>query len=163
MIRHKQEEIVLFVQHKQLKRLNVAVEKIAHLHAATGSVQLAFSGFPPQLCQAYLLQVVGGAKILVVVAFYLTESQSSIFFVPKYGEVPSSDVENVYEEGYSFVESMGFVLNETDFHLLPADKKKTYWQALPICQAPQNNGSDMSKGRTDSREIQQARRKNYKG
>lgn len=127
----------MFVQHKQLKSLNVAAEKIGHLHASSSSVQLAFAGFPPQLCSAYLLQINGARKVLVVVAFYLTESLNSIFFVPKFGEVESADAEKVYEEGHSFVESMGFILTETDYHLLPANKKKPYWEVLPICQLPE--------------------------
>ena len=126
----------MFVQHKQLKSLNVAAEKIAHLHASSGSVQLAFAGFPPQLCSAYLLQVSGAKKVLIVVAFYLMESQRSIFFVPKFGEVEKIDAEKIYEEGHSFVESMGFILTETDYHLLSADRKKPYWDVLPICQVP---------------------------
>lgn len=127
----------MFVQHKKLKYLNIAAEKIVHLHAASSSVQLAFAGFPPQLCKAYLLQIAGGKKFLVVVAFYLMDSQRSIFFVPKHGEVSASDSEQVYEEGYSFVESMGFVLTETDYHLLALNKKQSYWAALPICQRPE--------------------------
>ena len=126
----------MFIQHKQLKSLNVPAEKVAHLHATSSRVQLAFAGYSPQLCQAYLLQILGGNKILIVVAFYLTESQCSIFFVPKFGELPVEDAETVYEEGYSFVESMGFVLNETDYHLLSTQKKQSYWTALPICKSP---------------------------
>jgi hypothetical protein len=129
-------EATLFVQHKQLKSLNVAAEKIAHLHASSSCVQLAFAGFPPQLCSAYLLQVSGASKTLIVVAFYLMESQRSIFFVPKFGEVEKVDAEKIYEEGHSFVESMGFILTETDYHLLSAERKKPYWDVLPICQAP---------------------------
>lgn len=126
----------MFIQHQQLKSLNVPAEKVAHLHSAASSVQLAFAGYPPQLCRAYLLQVSGGNKVLIVVAFYLTESQCSIFFVPKFGELPIEDAEEVYEEGYSFVESMGFILTETDYHLLSEQKKQSYWTALPICQPP---------------------------
>ncbi len=127
----------MFIQHKQLKSLNVPAAKVVHLHVASSRVQLAFAGYPPQLCQAYLLQISGGNKVLIVVAFYLAESQCSIFFVPKFGELPSEDAEAMYEEGYTFVESMGFVLNETDFHLLSEQKKQSYWAALPICRPPQ--------------------------
>lgn len=127
----------MFVQHKKLTYLNVGAEKIAHLHAASSSVQLAFADFSPQQCRAYLLQIAGGDKVLVVVAFYLVDSQRSIFFVPKYGEVEQADAEQIYEEGFSFVESMGFVLTETDFHLLSLSRKQSYWSALPICQRPQ--------------------------
>ncbi|WP_321371918.1 hypothetical protein [uncultured Desulfuromusa sp.] len=134
----------MFIQHKQLKNLNVPAEKVTHLHVASGSVQLAFAGYPPQLCQAYLLQISGGSKVLIVVAFYLEESQSSIFFVPKFGELPVEDAEAVYEEGYSFIESMGFVLNESDFHLLSDQKKRSYWSALPISQLPKNKAVNRS-------------------
>ncbi len=122
----------MFVQHKQLTHLNVAAEKVTHLHVASSSVQLAFAEVRPQLCRAYLVRISGGEKTLVVVAFYLLESRSSIFFVPKVGEVSAADAEKVYEEGYSFIESMGFVLTETDFHLLSAAKKDVYWRNLPI-------------------------------
>jgi len=124
----------MFIQHKQLKSLNVPAEKVSRLHYASSSVQLAFAGYPPQLCQAYLLQINGRDKVLVVVAFYLEESRCSIFFVPKFGELPEEDAEPVYEEGYGFVESMGFVLTETDYHLMSAEKKLGYWTQLPICQ-----------------------------
>ena len=55
----------MFIQHKQLKSLNVPAEKVSHLHSASSRVQLAFSGYPPQLCQAYLLQITGGDKVLL--------------------------------------------------------------------------------------------------
>lgn len=134
----------MFIQHKQLKSLNVSAEKVGHLHAASSSVQLAFAGYPPQLCRAYLLNVVGGEKVLVVVAFYLAESQCSIFFVPKFGELPVAESEQAYEEGYSFVESMGFILNETDYHLLSELQKQAYWTALPISKLPKTNGPEKS-------------------
>ena len=126
----------MFIQHKQLQSLNVPAVKVTHLHSASSSVQLAFAGFPPQLCRAYLLQISGGNKVLIVVAFYLAESQCSVFFVPKFGELPIEDAEAAYEEGYSFVESMGFILTETDYHLLSEPKKQIYWTALPICRPP---------------------------
>ncbi|MDX2480151.1 MAG: hypothetical protein QNK24_07430 [Desulfuromusa sp.] len=134
----------MFIQHKQLNSLNVPAGKIAHLHSASSRVQLAFAGYPPQLCQAYLLQISGANKVLIVVAFYLAESQCSIFFVPKFGELPAADAEAVYEEGYSFVESMGFVLTETDYHLLSEQKKQSYWTALPICRPPMKKADKQS-------------------
>jgi hypothetical protein len=131
----------LFIQHKQLQNLNLSPEKIVRLHVASSNVQLAFTGFSPQLCSAYLLQIKGGDKVLVVVAFYLIESRRSIVFLPKYGEVASSDAEQVYEDGFNFIESMGFVLTETDYHLFPADKKASYWTSLPICRSPESKSA----------------------
>ena len=134
----------MFIQHKHLQNLNIPAEKVTHLHAASSSVQLAFAGYPPQMCRSYLLQITGGNKILVVVAFYLAESQSSIFFVPKFGELSEEEAEDVYEEGYNFIESMGFVLTETDYHLLSEEKQHSYWSALPICQPPRKKSVESS-------------------
>ena len=132
----------MFVQHAQLKHLAVGAEKVGHLHAASSSVQLAFSGYPPQLCRAYLVRISGASKELVVVAFHLLENEASIFFVPRCGEVTADKVERVYEEGYSFIESMGFILTETDFHRLSLEDKRQYLKKLPICQAPQLKSSE---------------------
>lgn len=126
----------MFVQHKQLHYLQVGSDRVGHLHISSSPVQLAFVGFPPQLCQAYLARLDGRQKILIVVAYYLTESRETVFFVPRCGEVEFAKADEIYEEGYAFVESMGFVLTETDYHLLAAAKKQAFWQALPICQRP---------------------------
>ncbi len=126
----------MFIQHKQLKNLNIPAEKVARIQYASSSVQLAFAGYPPQLCRAYLVQIEGGDKVLVVVAFYLEESDSSIFFVPRYGELPVADAGPVYEEGAAFIESMGFVLTETDYHLMSLPDRQAYWKNMVICRSP---------------------------
>lgn len=128
----------MFVEHKQLKSLQMPAARITHLHAASGQVQLAFTGYPPQLCQAFLLKAAANSGVLVIVAFYLMDSRCSIFFVPKTGEVTEgAEADAVYEEGYGFIESMGFILTETDFHLLSTQKKQAYWAELPICRPPE--------------------------
>lgn len=152
----------MFVQHKQLKSLNVPAEKVTHLHYASSSVQLAFAGYPPQQCQAYLLQISGGDKVLIVVAFYLASSGCSIFFVPKFGELPIEDSEAVYEEGFGFVESMGFVLTETDYHLLSAEKKKLYWEQLPICKTASDGAGNRVAAVEDDEELKKYRQMSIK-
>ncbi len=126
----------MFIQHKQLTFLAAPATKVTSLQSSPSAIQLAFSGFSPQPCRAYLLQLTGGGKALVMVAFYLLESRRTIFFVPEKGEVPLTQISRIYEDGNEFIESMGFVLTESDFHLLsPADKQK-YWEKLPITQPP---------------------------
>ncbi len=125
----------MFVQHQQLKFLNVPAAKVARLNTSVSTVQLAFSGFPPQLAEAYLVALSGGNKVLILVGFYLTESKMPIFFVPQRGEAPVEEIEQVFEEGFVFAESMGFILSETDYHLLTSEDQQKLWQSLPICRA----------------------------
>ncbi len=124
----------MFVQHKQLKVLNVPATKVARLNTSGCNVQMAFPDYPPQLCAAYLVSLSSGDRVLVVVAFYLSESHQSIFFVPKGGEVAVEEAEATFEQGFVFAETMGFVLNETDYHLLSTADQQKLWTALPICQ-----------------------------
>ena len=124
----------MFVEHKELKVLNLPASRVARLNSSGCNVQMAFPGFPPQMCAAYLVSISSGSKVLILVAFYLSESRQTIFFVPKAGEVPVEVAEKTFEDGFVFAESMGFVLNETDFHLLSTDDQKKLWASLPICQ-----------------------------
>lgn len=130
----------MFIQHKQLKFLSAPATRITHLQSSPSAIQLAFSGYPPQPCRAYLLQLSGSGKALVMVAFYLLESHSTVFFVPDKGEVPLAQANKIYEEGNEFVESMGFILTESDFHLLPPADKQNYWSKIPITQPPEERG-----------------------
>lgn len=125
----------MFIQHKQLKVLNLPASRVARLNSSGCNVQMAFPGYPPQMCAAYLVSLSSNAKVLVLVAFYLSESRHTIFFVPKEGEVAVENAERMFEEGFVFAESMGFVLNETDFHLLSTEGQQKLWASLPICQA----------------------------
>ncbi len=148
----------MFVQHKNLKSLNVSAGKIHHLHEGSSKVQLAFSGYPPQLCNAYLIWVAGVEKSLVVVGFYLNESDRSIFFVPKAGEVPSAQAQRLYDEGFFFIEAMGFVMVETDFHLLDAAAKENYWRQLPVSQGSrkvQGGGTAVASAKPNSAQSQE--------
>jgi hypothetical protein len=126
----------MFIEHKQLKVLNVPSTRVARINSSGGNIQMAFTGYPPQMCSAYLVLLSSGTKVLVVVAFYLSDSDQSIFFVPKNGEVPVEEAEDTFEEGFVFAESMGFVLNETDYHLLSSDDQQKLWASLPISKAP---------------------------
>ncbi len=125
----------MFIQHKPLKMLNVPAAKVARLNTSGCNVQMAFPGHPPQMCAAYLVSLTSGNKVMVVVAFYLSKSDLSIFFVPKSGEVSVEEAEQTFEQGFVFAESMGFVLNETDYHLLSSADQQKLWSALPICRA----------------------------
>lgn len=128
----------MFVQHKQLKVLSVPASKVARVNTSVATVQLALTGFPSQGAEAYLVALSGGNKVLVLVGFYLTESKVAVFFVPQHGEAPVEEIEQIFDEGFIFAESMGFILSETDFHLLSSDDQQKLWQSLPICQSAQS-------------------------
>lgn len=126
----------MFIEHQQLKSLFVSASKVKRLHISAGPVQLAFPGQIPQLCSAYLLRLSEKDKVLVVIAFYLTESHTSVFYVPEQGEVTEAAAKKLFGEGVRFIESMGFLLSDTDYHLFSPKEQQDYWYRLPISQPP---------------------------
>jgi len=92
----------MFVQHRQLKIHNLPAARVTRLNSSGCNVQMAFPGFPPQMCAAYLFSVNSSNKVLVVVGFYLSESRTSVFFIPQKGEVPVEEAERTFEEGFIF-------------------------------------------------------------
>jgi len=147
----------MFIQHKQLKFLSAPASKVTHLQSSPSAIQLAFSGYPPQPCRAYLLQLGGGGKALVIVAFYLLESRRTVFFVPEIGEVPLAQADKVYEEGNDFVESMGFILTQADFHLLSPAEKQNYWGKVPITTPPDEAVAKKENTLLEQEDLQQLR------
>ena len=140
----------MFVQHKQLQVLKVPAAKVARVNTSVASVQLALPGYPSQGAEAYLVALSGGNKVLILVGFYLTESKVSIFFVPQRGEAPVEEIEQIFEEGFVFAESMGFILSETDYHLLSSEDQQKLWQSLPICRKAGATAANLSVTAPDS-------------
>lgn len=145
----------MFIEHQQLKSLFVSASKIKQLYISAGPVQLAFPGQMPQLCSAYLLRLGEKQKVLVVVAFYLTESHTSVFYVPEQGEVSEAAAKKIFNEGIRFIESMGFLLSDTDYHLFSPEEQQDYWYRLPISQPPDIFGRryPLDKKQTDIKRL----------
>lgn len=134
----------MFVQHKPSKGFNVPASRVARLNSSGCNVQMAFPGYPPQMCAAYLVSLSSGPKVMILVIFYLSESRQSIFYVPKCGEVSVEDAEKTFEEAFVFAETMGFVLNETDFHLLSAEDQQKHWNSLPFFHTTAKSAAESS-------------------
>ncbi len=131
----------MFIQHKQLTFLSAPASRVVQIQSSPSAIQLAFSGHPPQPCRAYLLQLGSGGKALVIIAFYLLESHSSVFFVPEKGEVSLAAANDIYDEGIEFVESMGFILTESDFQRLSPAEKQIFWGKMPITHPPETTST----------------------
>lgn len=134
----------MFIERKQLKLYSFPAEKVVRLSSSCGDIQMTFPGFPPQRCGAHLVALNRDNKLLIVAGFYLSETCESIFYVPEDGEVESGDIEDAFDEGVQFVESMGFVLNETDYHLLPEANKKKVWASVSICQTEEQKQAKLT-------------------
>lgn len=126
----------MFVPQKKLTFLNLPSKRVRKLFVSTVDVQIALPDYPSQMATAYLAALLAGKGIQVLLAFYLVESDRSVFFLPQSGEVAPENVDSMLHEGLDFAESMGFVMADADVHQLGPEQLENYWRDLPICKKP---------------------------
>jgi len=124
----------MFVEHNTVNLSTFPADKVVRIHSSCGDIQMTFPGFPPQRCGAHLVALNKDSKLLIVAGFYLSESCETVFFAPDEGAVEFGDLEAAFDDGLQFVESMGFILSETDYHELSETNKQKTWASLSICQ-----------------------------
>jgi len=124
----------MFVLQKQLSVLNVPSSRVAMLYRSGADIQLALPDLPSQLGSAFMVMLKGGGKVQVLVALHMAKSCRNIFYVSDSGEVAAERAERELEEGQVFAESMGFILNDSEFSRIPVSQQEAYWKSLPICQ-----------------------------
>ena len=124
----------MFVLQNQLSVLNVPSSRVAILYRSGVDIQLALPDLPSQMGSAFLVMLKGGGKVQVLVGLFMAKSRCNIFYVSDSGEVPGERSEQELEAGQIFAESMGFILNDTEFGRMTAGQQETYWKSLPICQ-----------------------------
>ena len=123
----------MFVLQKQLTVLNVPSSRVAMLYRSGADIQLALPDLPSQMGSAFMVLLKGGGKVRVLVGLYMVRSRCNIFYVSDSGEVPAEQAERELEAGLVFAESMGFILNDSEFGRMTADQQETYWKGLPLC------------------------------
>lgn len=126
----------MFDMQENLLRLEIPASRIKRLYQAMGLVQLAIPGFPTQGVGAYMVAFSQDQEqgCRVAVALHLKETARLVFYLNEAGDVPADQVEDVLEDGVIFVESMGFLLNDLEFHVLSVEEREKLWNSLPLRQ-----------------------------
>jgi len=122
----------VFLWDKSASILDVSADKVVHLLRSMRAVQLALPGMSVQQATAYLCQYRGGTGIVTVAAFHLEKQQRLAFYFSDPKEVPAAKADSLLDQGMNFVESMGFLLADLDFHLLSASDRDLLWGSLPL-------------------------------
>src|SRR5512133_2634640 len=123
----------MLVWDEEMRSLRIGAARVLRLHRSMQRLDVALPGKPKQKASAYVCAYVGdkgGARVAVVLD--LKETNELAFYLNDDGDAPQSEAGRLLNEGISFVESMGFMSADTDYHLLEADEKVEYWDSLPI-------------------------------
>ncbi|OHB32557.1 MAG: hypothetical protein A2X84_07855 [Desulfuromonadaceae bacterium GWC2_58_13] len=122
----------MFEWDKACERLEVAPERVRRLLRSLGDTQVALPGLPSQKSSAYLCAYEDSRGVQVVVVFHLLVSRRLAVYRHDQGRVAPQNLKAVLDEGMHFAESLGFLLDDQEFHLLDPPAKKDRWNSLPL-------------------------------
>ncbi len=122
----------MFEWDKDTERLSVPPERVRMLFRSLGGIQVALPGLPSQKSLAYLCAFDGVRGVQVVVVFHLLMSRRLAVYRHSQGEVSPQKLKALLAEGMLFAESLGFLLDDLEFHLLDPVAQRTRWDSLPL-------------------------------
>lgn len=122
----------MFQWEKSIKSMDVPVGEVVHLYRSMRDVQMALPGHSAQEVTAYLCQHKTPQGVGTIAAFHLHKSKLLAFYVDSPVVVAADRADSVLDQALIFVESMGFLLNDLDIHLLGDADRELLWSSLPL-------------------------------
>lgn len=122
----------MFQWDRNLIRLAIPAERVLRLYRSLGQIQVALPGLASQQSLAYLCVYSDTQGSRVTVVFHLLESRRLAFYRDDLEAASALSVEAQRAAGMVFAESLGFLLDDLEIHLLDAQGRAQLWEALPL-------------------------------
>ncbi len=122
----------MFQWDKTVNAINVGADKIVHLFRSMRELQLALPGLSAQQASAFICQYHVEGGISTVAIFHLHKNEVLAFYCSDPRVVLEQESDSMLGQGLDFVESMGFLMTDQDFHLLDVADQEKLWASLPI-------------------------------
>ncbi len=122
----------MFKWSESVGAIDVPADKVVHLFRSMRDVQLALPGISAQLSSAYVCQFKKDGGICTAAVFHLHKSNLLAFYLADPPVVPSQKTDSMLDQGLNFIESMGFLMTDQDYHLLDAADQEMLWSSLPL-------------------------------
>lgn len=117
----------------EMRSLDIAPSRVLRLHRSMQRLEVAIPGYLPQKASAFVCAYIGekgGARVAAVL--HLKETDELVFYLNNDGDAPQSEAGRLLNEGITFVESMGFLTADAEYHLVSAEKKEKLWAGVPL-------------------------------
>lgn len=126
----------MFELNQKLNRLDIPAQKVLRIKRSLGNVQLALPGQKSQMATAYVCAFSAGKGVRVAVALHLQDDFKLVYYLNAGGEISSDNAGKTLNQAVEFCETLGFMMNDLDFHKMSGDEKKKFWASLPLLTPP---------------------------
>jgi len=127
----------MFAADPRITHIPAAREQVVSLHASLNKPHIAVPGKQAQEVQAYLVGVGSSAGTLTAFVYlYLSETREPVVYIdPQRLRLSPADYPAVEADAVAFVESMGFMLENLNYHALSPEQQAALLASLPCFQA----------------------------
>ena len=122
----------MFSIDERFRGLPASREQVLVLHQSINSPHLAIPSKPAGPAQAFVLGLRGSGGFAVFIYLFLSEAQDCAIYAPSRRGTSAEDYQRDEAEALAFVESMGFMMDNTNFHVLPVDQQDELLKTLPL-------------------------------
>jgi hypothetical protein len=122
---------VFFID-ERFRGLPAAREQVLVLHQSINSPHLAIPAKPAGPAQAFVLGLRGSGGFAVFIYLFLPEARDCAVYAPARRGVSPEDYQHDEAEALAFVESMGFMMDNTNFQGLPPAQQDELLKTLPL-------------------------------
>ncbi|GEM_PF-6108889 len=113
-----------------IKYISATPDEILELYRSTNESLVQIPGFQGENSEAFLITLNLGGKIEAYLYFFLKESLTGVVY--RYtDQITRTNYIEVRDQGLYFLESMGFIMENTDFRKLPSAEKVNLMNSLP--------------------------------
>jgi hypothetical protein len=153
----------MFTVEPRIRYVPAAREQVVSIIASLNRPHIGVPGKPAQEVQAYIVGVGNSTgTITAFVYLYLTATREAVIYIdPEKLRVPPAAYAEEEAEALAFVESMGFMLENLNYHSLTPEQQAALVKSLPCFSeaapaAPQSGGEPGAE-RTDPPPVRLAR------
>ena len=122
----------MFQWDRNTLRLALPAERVLRLHRSLGDVQVALPGLQAQQAEAFVCVYAATQGARVAVVFHLREDHRLAFYRDDLESGSTLGVEEQRIAGLRFAESLGFLFDDSEIHLLTGSERQQLWQSLPL-------------------------------
>ena len=125
----------MFTIDERLKGLPATKEQVINLYQSLNTPHLAIPKRQAGPAQSFVVALQSPQGCMVFVYLYLPHSNECAIYVSAKGTVSFDAYPAQEAEALSFVESMGFLMDSTNFSRLTAPEKEALMRSLPVFQS----------------------------
>jgi hypothetical protein len=122
----------MFIYDERIRGIPAAREQVVSIHTSLNRPHLAIPGKQAGPAQAFVVSLRGQSGFAVFVYLYLAESSDSAVYLSQRRKLSQAELPAEESDALSFVESMGFIMDNLNFAQLPMSEQDGVVRTMPV-------------------------------